>query len=113
METTFSMEQAVMNPPAEAGGLALGVRRSGASCPFQGTRPEPSAVRCRVYAGVPGGLTRHDVREACASRSGRGGLVRRTTHGDRNRAHRGPTQSAPRSGSEPRCPAHRVSSMQR
>ena len=48
METTFSMEQAVMNPPAEAGGLALGVRRSGASCPFQGTRPEPSGPPAAV-----------------------------------------------------------------
>ena len=50
-----------MNPMAEARGLALGVRLSGASCPFQGTRPEPSAMLCRVIAGIPGGLTCHDV----------------------------------------------------
>ena len=50
-----------MNPMAEARGLALRVRLSGASCPFQGTRPEPSAMLCRVIAGIPGGLTCHDV----------------------------------------------------
>ena len=49
-------QEKVMNPTAEAGGLALGVRRTVRPWLSKGQGPEPSAILCRVIAGVPGGF---------------------------------------------------------
>ena len=45
-----------MNPMAKARGLALGVRRTVRPWLSKGQGPEPSAIRCRVIAGIPGGF---------------------------------------------------------